>query len=150
MTFPFCPGPRPVTNLTEGEVTTESVTLLWQQQESKPHYSYVVQVSNGSAFTVSNTSHKFTGLVPGSSYSFTVTTQTADGTSATPVTVSLYTRTYLNSCLTCRPRSKCNESIRLIGVVSNPHFWWLKTVNISVLPLHTNRAGDGATQYFQS
>lgn len=85
-----------MTNLTEGEVTTENVTLLWEQQDSKPDYLYMVQVSNDSAFPVPNTLHKFTGLVPGSNYSFTVTTQTADGTSATPVTVSLFTRTYLN------------------------------------------------------
>lgn len=83
-------------NLTEGEVTTENVTLLWEQQDSKPHYSYVVQVSNGPTSTVSNTLHKFTGLVPGRKYFFNVTTQTADGTSATPVTVSLFTRMYLS------------------------------------------------------
>lgn len=85
-----------MTNVREGEVTTENVTLLWEQPESKPQYSYAVQVSNGSAVTAPNTWHKFTGLVPGSKNSFTVTTRTADGTSAAPVTVFLFTRTYLN------------------------------------------------------
>lgn len=97
ITLPLCPGPHRVTGLREAEVTTETVTLLWEQQESKPHYSYVVQVSNSDPTTVSNTSHKFTGLVPGNNYNFTVTTQTADGTSAAPVTLSLFTGTYFHS-----------------------------------------------------
>lgn len=84
--------------LREAEVTTDAVTLVWEQQESKSHYSYVVQASNGSIFlsnTVFNTTKMFIGLVAGSNYSFTVTTQTADGTQAAPVTVSYFTRMFI-------------------------------------------------------
>lgn len=84
--------------LRQSEVTTDAITLVWEQQESKPHYSYVVQTSNGSIFlsnTVLNTTTTIAGLVAGSNYSFTVTTQTADGTQAAPVTVYYFTRMYI-------------------------------------------------------
>lgn len=83
--------------LRQSEVTTDAITLVWEQQESKSFYSYVVQASNGSIFlsnTVFKTTTTISGLVAGSNYSFTVTTQTADGTQAAPVTVSRFTRMY--------------------------------------------------------
>nr|XP_046249269.1 receptor-type tyrosine-protein phosphatase beta-like isoform X6 [Scatophagus argus] len=87
--------PHPVSMLRGAEITTNAVTLVWEQRERKPHYSFVVQASNGSIFhssTVSNTTYTITGLVAGSNYSFTVTTQTADGTQAAPVTESYFTQ----------------------------------------------------------
>ncbi|XP_033997468.1 receptor-type tyrosine-protein phosphatase beta isoform X6 [Trematomus bernacchii] len=89
--------PYSVTNLRETEITTDSVTLEWEQPEDK-NYSYVVQTSNGSfnsSETVRN-KHNQTihGLLSGSNYSFTVTTQTADGTEAAPMAVSYFTRPY--------------------------------------------------------
>uniref|UniRef100_UPI0037E8ED9F receptor-type tyrosine-protein phosphatase eta isoform X2 n=1 Tax=Semicossyphus pulcher TaxID=241346 RepID=UPI0037E8ED9F len=88
--------PHPVTLLAEKtEITTDSVTLVWEQQESKSHYSYVVQASNNApSDTVLDTTKKISGLLSGSNYSFTVITQTADGTQAAPVTVSYFTRPY--------------------------------------------------------
>ncbi|XP_068595959.1 receptor-type tyrosine-protein phosphatase beta [Brachionichthys hirsutus] len=77
------------------KITTATVTLVWEQQESKPHYTYVVSASNGSEVhlnTVITSTDTITGLVAGSNYSFTVTSQTADGTMAAPVTVSHFTR----------------------------------------------------------
>lgn len=74
--------------LTQAGITTNAVTLMWEQQESKSYYSYVVQVSNSSfssSKAVLNTSITITGLLSGSNYSFTVTAQTADGTQAAPV-----------------------------------------------------------------
>lgn len=69
--------------------------LSWEQLESKPHYSYVVQVSSDSIFwseRVNSTTVSVTGLVPGSRYSFTVISQTADGTQAAAVQLTSYTR----------------------------------------------------------
>ncbi|XP_034071781.1 receptor-type tyrosine-protein phosphatase eta isoform X8 [Gymnodraco acuticeps] len=89
--------PYSVTNLRETEITTDSVTLEWEQPKDK-NYSYVVQTSMSSfnsAETVRN-KHNQTihGLLSGSNYSFTVTTQTADGTEAAPMAVSYFTRPY--------------------------------------------------------
>lgn len=88
--------PYPVHKLTATEVTTNTVTLTWEQLESKPSYSYMVQASNGSVFwskTVFITTVTITGLISGSRYNFIVTSETADGTQALQVTKSLYTRT---------------------------------------------------------
>lgn len=71
------------------------MTLSWEQLERKTHYSYVVQASSESIFwseKVNSTRVSVTGLIPGSRYSFTVISQTADGTQATPVKLSSYTR----------------------------------------------------------
>ncbi|XP_029379134.1 receptor-type tyrosine-protein phosphatase beta-like isoform X3 [Echeneis naucrates] len=89
--------PFSVTKLRETEITTNSVTLVWVQPERKSDYSYVVQVSNDSLSHDQesfNTTHTFNGLLSGSNYSFTVTTQTKDGTQASPVTISYFTRPY--------------------------------------------------------
>ncbi|XP_029290476.1 receptor-type tyrosine-protein phosphatase eta-like isoform X3 [Cottoperca gobio] len=89
--------PYPVTMLRETDITTNSVTLEWEQAENKSHYSYVVQTTNGSfstSETVLNGHIMIPGLLSGSSYSFTVTTQTADDTQAVNVTVSYFTRPY--------------------------------------------------------
>ncbi|KAL7403339.1 hypothetical protein ABVT39_027926 [Epinephelus coioides] len=89
--------PYPVTMLRQTEITTSEVTLEWEQPESKPDYSYVVQTTNGSfpvSETVFNRTATITKLLSGSNYSFTVTTQTADGTQADPRTVSYFTRPY--------------------------------------------------------
>ncbi|KAK1887148.1 Receptor-type tyrosine-protein phosphatase eta [Dissostichus eleginoides] len=88
--------PYSVTNLRETEITTDSVTLEWEQPEDK-HFSYVVQTSNGS-FHSSAVTHKqnitIHGLLSGSNYSFTVITHTADGTEAAPMALSYFTRPY--------------------------------------------------------
>ncbi|XP_056906900.1 receptor-type tyrosine-protein phosphatase eta-like [Takifugu flavidus] len=86
--------PHPVHNLTATEVTTNTVTLTWEQLESKPSYLYLVQPANDSVFwstTVNITTVTITGLTPGSRYNFTVTSQTADGTQALQVSRSFYT-----------------------------------------------------------
>lgn len=88
-------GPSAVINLEQTEITTNAVTLVWEQPESKPHYKYEVQVTNGSYFdyeVVETITDTVNGLSSGSKYTFTVTTQTADGTQASPVTVSYFTR----------------------------------------------------------
>lgn len=88
--------PHPVHNLTATEVTTNTVTLTWEQLESKPSYSYMVQAANDSVFwskTVFITTVTITGLSPGSRYNFIVTSQTADRTQADQVTAPFYTRT---------------------------------------------------------
>ncbi|XP_053174860.1 receptor-type tyrosine-protein phosphatase eta [Scomber japonicus] len=86
--------PYPVTMLRQTEITTNAVTLVWEQLEKKSDYSYLVQITNGSLSQIPTTTFTFTGLLSGSNYSFIVTTQTVDGTQADPVTVSYFTRPY--------------------------------------------------------
>uniref|UniRef100_A0AAZ1XZ88 Fibronectin type-III domain-containing protein n=1 Tax=Oreochromis aureus TaxID=47969 RepID=A0AAZ1XZ88_OREAU len=91
--------PFPVSNLTQTEITTNAVTLVWKQQESKLSYSYWVQVTNESNVIVNELNVKITNatiinLRSGSNFNFTVTTLTADGTQADPGTVSYFTRPY--------------------------------------------------------
>uniref|UniRef100_A0A3Q1EYV8 protein-tyrosine-phosphatase n=1 Tax=Acanthochromis polyacanthus TaxID=80966 RepID=A0A3Q1EYV8_9TELE len=90
--------PYSVTNLTETEITTDAVTLVWEQPEVRSDYTYLVQVSNGSFDIISKnesvTNTTVSELLSGSNFSFTVTTRTADGTKADPVTVSYFTRPF--------------------------------------------------------
>lgn len=114
--------------LREAEVTTDAVTLVWEQQESKSHYSYVVQASNGSIFlsnTVYNTTKTFMGLVAGSNYSFTVTTQTADGTQAAPVTVSDFTRMFILYIVS----NMLSLHLGISNSKVNPSQWAIQPVN---------------------
>ncbi|XP_034032788.1 receptor-type tyrosine-protein phosphatase eta isoform X2 [Thalassophryne amazonica] len=90
--------PYNVSELKAAEISTDNVTLVWEQQEIKSDYTYVVEVTNGSSSfqyeVVTNTTCTVTGLLSGTNYSFTVTTQTPDGTKAAPVTESCFTRPY--------------------------------------------------------
>lgn len=92
------PGPESVTRLRATEITTDSVTLVWEQPNSKSHYFYVVHATNGTndmgTFTVNDTTAPVPGLRSGSGYNFTVTTETADGTAAASVTELIYTRMF--------------------------------------------------------
>lgn len=116
--IPLLSGPFPVTTLKQKEVTTDAVTLVWEQQESKSSYSYVVQVSNGSISlnsTALNTTSTITGVIAGSNYNCTVTTQITDGPQAAQsVTVPCFTSmcVYIFSIYIyiCRVISK-NESV---------------------------------------
>ncbi|XP_041651495.1 receptor-type tyrosine-protein phosphatase eta isoform X7 [Cheilinus undulatus] len=75
------------------EINPTTVTLFWEQKEIKPHYSYVVKASNNAPpETVDKTTKTISGLLSGTNYSFTVITQTEDGTQADPETVSFFTR----------------------------------------------------------
>ncbi|XP_031688971.1 receptor-type tyrosine-protein phosphatase beta isoform X5 [Oncorhynchus kisutch] len=105
--------PQSVIRLIEAGITTTNVTLVWFQPESKPGYTFRVEITNQSVTT--NTTMKtitgvqsgsnyttnitITGLQSGSNYTFTVTTLTGDGTMATPVTVSYFTRPFAVSGL---------------------------------------------------
>uniref|UniRef100_A0A8C3GCJ4 protein-tyrosine-phosphatase n=1 Tax=Cyclopterus lumpus TaxID=8103 RepID=A0A8C3GCJ4_CYCLU len=89
--------PYPVTMLRQTEISTNAVTLEWEPPENKSHYSYIVETTNGSFLqseAVANQHKVITGLLSGSNYSFTVTTQTPDGTQSAPVTVFYCTRPY--------------------------------------------------------
>ncbi|XP_041852414.1 receptor-type tyrosine-protein phosphatase eta isoform X9 [Melanotaenia boesemani] len=101
-TISYFTRPFSVTNLTQTEITTHSVTLVWEQPDSKSNYTYEVKVKGpdtGSPISVTvnittNTTIKVDNLQSGSNYSFTVTTQAADGTQAEPRTVYYFTRPY--------------------------------------------------------
>lgn len=82
--------------LRQSNITTNAVTLVWEQPDINSDYSYAVQASNGHSSSVSDNTETITGLVSGSNYSFTVTTETADGTQAAPVTMSYFTRMYIS------------------------------------------------------
>ncbi|XP_068458580.1 receptor-type tyrosine-protein phosphatase eta-like [Clinocottus analis] len=97
--------PYSVTMLRQTEITTNAVTLEWEPVENKSHYSYIVETTKGSIpqYKAVSNQHKetITGLLSGTNYSFTVTTQTADGTQAAPVTESYFTRPYSIRWLKC-------------------------------------------------
>ncbi|XP_031138584.1 receptor-type tyrosine-protein phosphatase eta isoform X2 [Sander lucioperca] len=125
--------PFPVTNLTQTDITTNAVTLVWDQPESKPYYSYVVQTTNDSIFAsevVSNKQIIITGLLSGSNYNFTVTTQTLDGTKAAPVTVSYFTRPYRIGQL--KPETLNTTAVRLTWekpLEYKPEYtYWVRTM----------------------
>lgn len=119
--------------LKQADITTNTVTLVWVQQESKPHYSYMVQASNGSIFLsyiVLNTTTTITGLVAGSYYNFTVTTQTADGTRAPPVTVPCITRMLVYSAKSIQILMRKTTKVITIQLVQFLYFrivHWLKS-----------------------
>ncbi|KAM8750634.1 receptor-type tyrosine-protein phosphatase beta-like isoform 10-T10 [Acanthopagrus schlegelii] len=95
--------PYPVTRLTQSGITTDAVTLVWMQPQSKPDYTYIVQFSNGTfvgSLTVPNTTTTVSQLLSGSNYSFTVITLAADGTQSDPRTVSYFTRPFSVTGLT--------------------------------------------------
>ncbi|KAM3608811.1 uncharacterized protein V6R79_005192 [Siganus canaliculatus] len=87
--------PHPVSNLKKAGITPEELTLVWEQTESKPNYSYVVEASDGTnslSYETKQITLTIPGLLSGSCYDFSVTTQTADGTQApNAVTVSYCT-----------------------------------------------------------
>ncbi|XP_029607466.1 titin isoform X6 [Salmo trutta] len=95
--------PQSVIRLIEAGITTTNVTLVWFQPESKPGYSFRVEVTNWSVTANTRMSNynytTITGLQSGSNYTFTVTTLTGDGTMATPVMVSYFTRPFTISGL---------------------------------------------------
>ncbi|XP_056138392.1 receptor-type tyrosine-protein phosphatase eta [Lampris incognitus] len=92
--------PYSVSLLRQAGISLTEVTLVWDQPESKSGYSYSVELkqsADGSCLKcaiVFNTTFSVSGLVSGTNYTFTVTTQTADGTQATPVKVFCFTRPY--------------------------------------------------------
>lgn len=101
--------PYPVTTLRPSEITTDSVTLVWMQPESKPDYTYYVEYSNGTFINTTTTnSTTISQLLSGSNYSFTVITLAADGTRSDPETVSNFTRMY-----TCKPSRKKQTCVPL-------------------------------------
>ncbi|XP_061826005.1 receptor-type tyrosine-protein phosphatase eta-like isoform X1 [Nerophis lumbriciformis] len=90
--------PYSVTMLRAGEISTDSVVLVWEQPENKSDYSYVVHYSNESSNpqfkVVSRTFVNISDLLSGNNYTFAVSTQTADGTLAAPRIKSVFTRPF--------------------------------------------------------
>ena len=87
-----------MSNLRANNVSVTTVSLTWDQTESQQGYIYQVATANstGSVFSfskVTTTTITIPELQSGSAYTSTVTTATQDGTMATPVKVSFFTRT---------------------------------------------------------
>ncbi|XP_029107595.1 receptor-type tyrosine-protein phosphatase eta-like isoform X6 [Scleropages formosus] len=84
--------PYSAVNLTSTSINTSSISLIWMQQDAKDSYSYLVQVLNRTKLvknlTTNTTSATILDLESGSSFTFSVTTQAADGTTSTPVSIS--------------------------------------------------------------
>ncbi|XP_047452281.1 receptor-type tyrosine-protein phosphatase eta isoform X25 [Mugil cephalus] len=88
--------PYNATNLSHRAVTTNNLTLAWDQ-EGERNYSYLVVVTNDSkAVVYNNVAPKneinITGLPSGSLFNCTVTTRAEDGTEAQPATANCFTR----------------------------------------------------------
>ncbi|XP_049578499.1 receptor-type tyrosine-protein phosphatase eta isoform X2 [Syngnathus scovelli] len=96
VTATFYTRPYSVTMLNAAEITTNAVKLVWQQPEIKRNYSYLVHVTNGSfqsdEIVFTTLSANVSGLLSGNNYTFSVTTQAADGTRAAPQIKSFFTR----------------------------------------------------------
>ncbi|RVE72230.1 hypothetical protein OJAV_G00059530 [Oryzias javanicus] len=89
--------PYGVSNLTQTQVTTDSVSLKWDQRESKHYYSYSVQAFSSSYSEVfssksNRTNATVNNLESGTNYNFSVTTVTPDGTRSEPSMMSYFTR----------------------------------------------------------
>uniref|UniRef100_A0A8C5R1K3 Protein-tyrosine-phosphatase n=1 Tax=Leptobrachium leishanense TaxID=445787 RepID=A0A8C5R1K3_9ANUR len=79
-----CTEPLPVKQLSSSNVTSDSVSLIWDYpDEYKSDYSYRVQTANSSSVTLKNQTTAtnqsvVTNLTPGETYTFTVFTRAAD------------------------------------------------------------------------
>ncbi|XP_061628616.1 receptor-type tyrosine-protein phosphatase eta isoform X1 [Phyllopteryx taeniolatus] len=115
--------PHSVTRLEAAEITTNSVMLVWEQEEKKPTYFYVVLVTNGlfppSEEVFRTLYANITGLLSGSNYTFTVFTQAEDGTRSAPQIVSFFTRPYEISILEAHTLN--STAIRLVWMEALRH-----------------------------
>ncbi|XP_061101229.1 LOW QUALITY PROTEIN: receptor-type tyrosine-protein phosphatase eta [Conger conger] len=88
--------PQPVSNLRGKEITTSSITLIWDQPERSitPTMSGWQAPMAPRVTNVNSTSERIEKLQSGYNHTFTVTTLTADGTPASPQSISLFTRPF--------------------------------------------------------
>ncbi|KAM9570347.1 receptor-type tyrosine-protein phosphatase eta isoform 4-T4 [Salvelinus alpinus] len=111
---------RPESVQSLSAVTAEvNLTLTWSKPVGhKPGYSYRVTWTNSTGLIISNRTTAMenlpvNGLVPGSPYNFTVTTQTDDGTEGAPVSTSSCTNASPVSNLKCASPNDPNAKLNL-------------------------------------
>eukprot|EP00063_Salmo_salar_P005253 XP_013980088.1 PREDICTED: receptor-type tyrosine-protein phosphatase eta-like isoform X1 [Salmo salar] len=111
---------RPESVQSLSAVTAEvNLTLTWSKPVGhKPGYSFRVTWTNSTGLIISNRTTAMenlpiNGLVPGSLYNFTVTTQTDDGTEGAPVSTSSCTNASPVSNLKCASPNDPNAKLNL-------------------------------------
>ncbi|KAJ8406506.1 hypothetical protein AAFF_G00300800 [Aldrovandia affinis] len=101
--------PQFVSQLRGAVITTSGVKLVWEQPEPKEGYTYFITVAypNSSLAnqTANGTSVTIEGLQSGHNYTFTVTTWASDGTTASPESITLFTRPFPVRELAAEPRN---------------------------------------------
>uniref|UniRef100_A0A8C5QQV8 Protein-tyrosine-phosphatase n=1 Tax=Leptobrachium leishanense TaxID=445787 RepID=A0A8C5QQV8_9ANUR len=114
-----CTEPLPVKQLRSSNVTSDSVSLIWDHpDEYKSDYSYIVQTANSSSVTLKNQTTAtnqsvVTDLTPGETYNFTVFTRAAD-TVTESVSVSYMTCTEPLPVKQLRSSNVTSDSVSLI------------------------------------
>ncbi|XP_067090238.1 receptor-type tyrosine-protein phosphatase eta [Osmerus mordax] len=95
--------PERISGLNVTEIDEKKVTLQWMRPTGdKPGYKYAVNWTlSTEPKETSDTTTVITGLVPGTNYTFMVTTQTADGTEGAPVSITRCTKASPVFNLTC-------------------------------------------------
>ncbi|XP_062318700.1 receptor-type tyrosine-protein phosphatase eta [Osmerus eperlanus] len=95
--------PERISGLNVTEIDEKKVTLQWMKPTGdKPGYKYAVNWTlSTEPKETSDTTTVITGLVPGTKYTFSVTTQTADGTEGAPVSITRCTKASPVFNLTC-------------------------------------------------
>uniref|UniRef100_A0A8C5R2U5 protein-tyrosine-phosphatase n=1 Tax=Leptobrachium leishanense TaxID=445787 RepID=A0A8C5R2U5_9ANUR len=141
------PEPLPVKQLRSSNVTSDSVSLIWDgPDEYKSDYSYRVQTANSSSVTLkTNTTATnqsvVTDLTPGETYTFTVFTRAADTvTESEPVSYSTCIEPLPVKQL--RSSNVTSDSVSLIwdhpDEYKSDYSYKVQTANYSSVTLKTN------------
>ncbi|KAI1903976.1 hypothetical protein AGOR_G00000940 [Albula goreensis] len=135
--------PESVQNLQEASTTVDNINIKWNKPVGhKQGYSYNVVAWNSSEFefenkTTQKLTYRLTKLVPGTRYNFSVTTQTSDGTTGSPVDFSTCTDAFPVSDVICEGPNRTEAKLSLTW--DNPHgsnegfiIEWSATGNITM------------------
>ncbi|KAI1903977.1 hypothetical protein AGOR_G00000950 [Albula goreensis] len=134
--------PESVQNLRKASTTVDNINIKWNKPVGhKQGYSYNVVAWNSSEFVLGNKTtqeltYQLTKLVPGTRYNFSVTTQTSDGTTGSPVDFSTCTKAFPVSDVICEGPNRTEAKLSLTW--DNPHgsnegfrIKWSATENIT-------------------
>ncbi|KAJ8417060.1 hypothetical protein AAFF_G00282870, partial [Aldrovandia affinis] len=111
--------PESVQDLQVSSTTAEVINITWNRPHHyKNGYSYIVMAWNSSNHilkneSTSNLASGLEGLVPGTKYSFSVTSQTFNRTKGSPVDISNCTNAYPVSHLLCEGPDRTEAILRL-------------------------------------
>ncbi|XP_029614036.1 receptor-type tyrosine-protein phosphatase eta-like [Salmo trutta] len=145
---------RPESVQSLSAVTAEvNLTLTWSKPVGhKPGYSFRVTWTNSTGLIISNRTTAMenlpiNGLVPGSLYNFTVTTQTDDGTEGAPVSTSSCTNASPVSNLKCASPNDPNAKLNLSwtkpkGLHQGFQITAKETIQLPQGQVHNNTIGD--------
>lgn len=118
-------GPFSVKNL-NASTEEESITVMWvKPNEYKDSYRYNVTWQSSDGWLYSNTTdgtkYDIDGLVPGSLYILSVTTETSDGTQGASEWISNCTSMVITHCFTSHRRYKyiCFSTVHCVKMVTS-------------------------------